>query len=475
MSLGSSNMVGTALGTAFSLLLCASIIQGQRDLEMTSNGMMEGVVGQNITIRCSVKSRPELKIVNIEWSVKKNEYTKLALYSQGHGSHLFLTNVSMQIESDGEDNITGSSLHLSEVKKWDSGIYICDIATFPFGSIRRETELKIKDIKLMCDADSAVEVHTGENVTIHCRASPNAQYRWTKNEKLVSENEFLELRCVSEAHTGVYTLTVNTGNESLHKTFTIRVLAATTSLRTDVTTVSPQANVTGEGLLEPSDRSLTSLTTGLSTTDTTVTVTMSMGTSVTDGNPSPGNATVTAGEHITSSTNYTHVNVTESPATHTGPYHLLNSTTLSYDSTVLTSTQEMTSDEMGNTSMQHTVHPADIFSIRQEESSTVGNLTEGRGATQTSMNGKVGKDTEQSHLVVLIILPILVLIAVAGFLYRRHLIKQRMNLPPPFKPPHPPVKYAPVRYREISTQPFPTARCNSITDCKDTKQTFIKM
>lgn len=32
----------------------------------------------------------------------------------------------------------------------------------------------------MCDADSTVEVHAGKNVTIHCEAFPNAQYKWTK-------------------------------------------------------------------------------------------------------------------------------------------------------------------------------------------------------------------------------------------------------------------------------------------------------
>ena len=53
-----------------------------------------------------------------------------------------------------------------------------------------------------------------------------------QNKTLVSENESLELRCVTDAHTGVYTLTVNTGNKSLHKEFIITVLTATTGLKT---------------------------------------------------------------------------------------------------------------------------------------------------------------------------------------------------------------------------------------------------
>ena len=33
---------------------------------------------------------------------------------------------------------------------------------------------------IICDANSTLEVHAGENVTIHCTALPNVQYRWTK-------------------------------------------------------------------------------------------------------------------------------------------------------------------------------------------------------------------------------------------------------------------------------------------------------
>ena len=38
----------------------------------------------------------------------------------------------------------------------------------------------------------------------------------------------------------------------------------------------------------------------------------------------------------------------------------------------------------------------------------------------------------------------------------------RMDLPPPFKPPPPPVKYTAARQSDFSTQRFPTSRCNSV-------------
>ncbi|XP_078122075.1 uncharacterized protein LOC144527724 isoform X2 [Sander vitreus] len=430
---------------------------------------MEAVVGQNVTLPCTVNGSTDLKIVSIEWRKNKNEDTKLVLYSEKFGINRFWPNVTIQIENKS----MGSHLHLFRVAKWDSGFYICDITSFPLGTIRSETELEIKDdVKIMCDMDRIVEVYTGENVTIQCRAVPDAQYKWTKNKILVSENTSLELWCVTEAHTGVYTLTVNTGNKSLHQEFIITVLTATTSLRTDLVTVPSQSNVTAEGLIESADSSFTTTpTTGLSTIDSNATWTMSMGTAVSDDNPNSRN--VTDGEHMTSLTNSTHISVTSSPATHTDPYHFNNSTdqqinpthnlnttkgsvansldtTLSYDNKVFRSTQDARNESMGG-------NPG--------ATPTLGTVN-----TMTPIEDEDTAGVRSRLMMLLIIVPILVLIAVAGFLYRRKLIKERMDLPPPFKPPPPPVRYTAARHHDISTQPFPTSRCNSVTELKDMKQ-----
>ncbi|XP_036975435.1 nectin-3-like protein [Acanthopagrus latus] len=235
-------MAKSAPGTASYLLLLTSIIQGSQDVEVFHYKKMEAVVGQDVVLPCTVNGRSDLKLVSIEWSKNINEFTKLAVYSLSFGVYLFWPNISMQIE----DKTLGSNLHLPEVSKWDSGVYICDIITFPLGTIRRETQLEIQDVDvglIICDANSTLEVHAGENVTIHCTALPNVQYRWTKNKKLLSENASLDLSWVTDAHGGAYTLTVNAGNKSLHKTFSISVLPTTTSLHT-VTTRSTWAMTT---------------------------------------------------------------------------------------------------------------------------------------------------------------------------------------------------------------------------------------
>ncbi|XP_029304195.1 LOW QUALITY PROTEIN: T-cell surface protein tactile [Cottoperca gobio] len=474
MSLGTSNMAGCALGTAFSLLLLVSIIQGLQDVEVFHHEKLEAVVGQNVTLPCIIKGRNDLKITSIEWRKNKHGNTKLAVHSTEYGFNLLWPNVTMEVENTS----MGSYLNLYGVSKWESGVYICDISSFPLGIIRRETKLEIKDDpKILCDMDRIVNVHSGENVTIQCKAFPDAQYKWTKNKTLVSENESLELWGVTDAHSGVYTLTVNTGNTSLHKEFIITVLTATTSLRTDLLTI-PQSTVTEEGVIE--DRGFTtSPTTGLSTVDSNVTWTMNMATDVTDDNPNSRN--VTAVEQMTSLTNSTHISVTSSPVTHTdhypansstdqeiNPTHNLNtskffdqtvpvnpSTTLSYVNKAFRSTQETRNESLGgNPGATPTLSP---------------------GSTTIVIEGGVSGGVRSRLLLPLIIAPILLLIAVVGFLYRRKMIKESMDQPPPFKPPPPPVKYTAARHHEISTQPFPTSRCNSVIELKDMKQKCISV
>ncbi|KAM8900563.1 uncharacterized protein AB9W97_010432 isoform 4-T6 [Spinachia spinachia] len=257
MSLRSPDMAGVALGTAFSILLLASITQGLRDVEILHDEKVEGVVGQNVTLSCTVKSNSAVTIVNVEW--RKNGDTKLAVYTPGHGLHLFWPNITMQTENKS----MASHLRLCGVTTQDSGIYVCCITSFPQGSLCSQTVLKITvsslldNVGITCDAHPAFEVHAGENVTIKCKLFPDAKYKWTKNEALVSDNESLELCFAADAHTGVYTLTVTIGDKAVHKEFVITVLTASTSSRTDLWTVPSPSNSTEEGGMESAGGGLT--------------------------------------------------------------------------------------------------------------------------------------------------------------------------------------------------------------------------
>ncbi|XP_060910930.1 T-cell surface protein tactile isoform X2 [Labrus mixtus] len=424
-------------------------LTGLQDVEVFHHEEMEALVGQNVTLPCTVRNT-DLKIISIEWNKRQNKDIKLALYSRDYGVNYFWSNVSIHTQKE-----SMGSLQLSTVSKWDSGIYICDLTVFPHGTIRKETKLEIKDDAIQCDVDSTVEVHTGGNVSIHCTAPSDAQYSWTKNKMEVSVNESLELWQVTEAHTGVYTLTVNTGNQTMQKEFIITVLTETTSSSTDLVTLSPQSNGTEMGLIQTKDSNLTtSVTTGLPTVNNTLPWTMR---DLTSNNSRPTNVS-------TPFINDTHVSVTSTPDPHhfsNSSYQELNqtdslnastsvaralSTTVSYGSTLSGSTEENR-----NESMWGTGHP--------DETSTMST------GNKTLVTENEGAKVVRSHLLlVLIIILLLVLIAVTGFLYRRHIIKKRLDLPPPFKPPPPPVKYTAARQHDIYRQPYPTSRCNSVTN-----------
>ena len=113
-------------------------LTGFQDVDILHYEKMEAVVGENVTLPCIIQGSPSLTIISVEWRKNKSGNTKLAVYAPTHGLIQLWPNVTMQ-------NVpNGSYLHLHDVETWDSGFYICDITTFPLGSIRRETELKIK-------------------------------------------------------------------------------------------------------------------------------------------------------------------------------------------------------------------------------------------------------------------------------------------------------------------------------------------
>lgn len=125
--------------TRFHLQCDLMCFTGLEDLEVFHYDKMEAVEGQNVTLPCTVKNSTNLYISSIEWRKNRNKNTKIALFNTLHGKNLFSPNVTIEIE-----NNAGSYLHLYEVTKWNSDIYICDLATYPLGTIRSETELTVK-------------------------------------------------------------------------------------------------------------------------------------------------------------------------------------------------------------------------------------------------------------------------------------------------------------------------------------------
>lgn len=108
---------------------------------------MEAVAGRDVALPCIVEGSSSIHVSMIEWSKSRSENKKLALYSSAFGTKLFTPNVTLEL-----DNATmATHLHLHGVRERDSDVYLCILSTFPLGSIRRETELKVtgKKTKLL--------------------------------------------------------------------------------------------------------------------------------------------------------------------------------------------------------------------------------------------------------------------------------------------------------------------------------------
>lgn len=125
-------------------LMCST---GFPKVEEHHSERTEAEVGQDITLPCIFNNIPDLKIANVEW---RKENIKVALYDLSHGIHLFWPNVTIETVKNKENNFMGTYLHLPAVNEGDSGIYICTIATFPYGNLRKEMELKIKGMSSAC-------------------------------------------------------------------------------------------------------------------------------------------------------------------------------------------------------------------------------------------------------------------------------------------------------------------------------------
>ncbi|XP_075996379.1 uncharacterized protein LOC142990461 [Genypterus blacodes] len=137
----------TVLPALILILLLSCLTSGAEEVKVLYDLTVEGEVGQNITLRCGVQNSTssKLQFIQTEWSKKEGGNSKLAVYHHSLGLQLFRPGVSLQTES--QDMMMGSYLHLHGLSRSDRGVYVCDITTFPLGSIRRETEVKVKGLQ----------------------------------------------------------------------------------------------------------------------------------------------------------------------------------------------------------------------------------------------------------------------------------------------------------------------------------------
>ncbi|KAF7701191.1 nectin-2 isoform X1 [Silurus meridionalis] len=514
-----SDMTSAITNRATSLLIFLSIVQGTQSVLIEHKTEVNASVGQNISLPC-ILSKEQTKIIQLQWhKMGEQEEQKLVVFNPAY-SPIYYGNVELEVvNKTSSTELRGTILHLHNVTVKDSGDYVCDIATFPDGSIKSFTKVRVTvatvsmevmppdrtvvegdtvNITCVCDpapdkymllsplshpimesqdgiftiqsiqrsnsdlicqpfwvsshqhlqslkatvhltvdfldnidcnSNSQIQVETGTNLTIACEAksSKSLDFIWMKGNMIVSTNATLNLCSVSPVQSGNYTLIVHAENHSrLHrqKDFTVTVinsiptahLSSTMTMETtpqisSTTVTTPEPNVT----MPTSQPHRTNSSSGATSTEEV----MYNSTSA----PSTGTVTMV------------HENVT---TPHTRAFTTFTQT--SGEVRTVSEFFDISSSEVTKKIFNY-VHP-DTSTIILTSASAIKATVRINNVLTTKVT-KQDLSTTKSHAV--FIIPFLLVLSLIAFLYRQYFIQKRLDMPPPFKPPPPPVKYISAR------------------------------
>ncbi|XP_035619244.2 mucin-5AC [Oncorhynchus keta] len=437
-------MAATLKGTVVSLLLLSSISQGVHGVDVFHRESVRAVEGQNITLPCllEVKEGRKPVISQVEWRKKGElEDHKLVVFNPSFGETLVWPNVALDVEWDKDkEKLMGTSLVLKDVEARDSGRYICDITTYPNGSIRKVTRLRVEG--------PGFTVTPGNNVTEPTVTGNNV------TEPTVTENNVTE-----PTVTGNNVTEPTVTNNVTEPTVTDNNVTEPTVTDNNVTEPTVTDNNVTSDLTEPGE--ITTPTANFSVTPDTLTsstvqevnTSITMTTSVTQLINSNTHRSVNTeagpkGSEVNSSTDSPiRVPSTVQSGSTYPPKVQSDQPTWSVrsDGGQRNESEAETSSFGGQGGpVSTTLNPEKSTLAGEKEDHTLGTSTT---STSTPSHGETGPS--QRYVVVWVLLPVLALLLVLGFLYRRYIIQKRMDLPPPFKPPPPPVKYSSLRAHDV--------------------------
>lgn len=106
------------------------------------------VEGQNISLPCFVGEDHEVKVIQLEWlkqqkGDEKNDKKIVVFHPTLPAFYFEIGPLLTTKTSSKTGRLQGSVLTLYEVTMKDSGNYICEITSYPNGSIKRTTKLQI--------------------------------------------------------------------------------------------------------------------------------------------------------------------------------------------------------------------------------------------------------------------------------------------------------------------------------------------
>lgn len=104
---------------------------------------MKAAVGQNISLPCVISNK-DSNIIQLQWHKEGEKGTqKLVVFNPSY-SPIYYANVKLElVKALNTTVLRGSILHLQEATETDSGVYVCDITTFPDGSTKNITKVQV--------------------------------------------------------------------------------------------------------------------------------------------------------------------------------------------------------------------------------------------------------------------------------------------------------------------------------------------
>lgn len=120
---------------------------GYQGLVIEHEERINATVGQSISLPCSIRPQEhqeKLHISQIEWHKEgKSGSQKLVVFNPLF-SPFYYTDVKLQLVNKSDDKtVRGSILLLNGVTEKDEGTYVCEISTFPSGSLKRSTKVQV--------------------------------------------------------------------------------------------------------------------------------------------------------------------------------------------------------------------------------------------------------------------------------------------------------------------------------------------
>ncbi|XP_052423330.1 hemicentin-1 isoform X1 [Carassius gibelio] len=196
----------------YKLLIFLCMIQGMNGGLIHYKISATAVEGQNISLQCIVTDEHDITIIQLEWikqqKDKKMTDQKIVVFHPGFPIHYFQSGFLLEtVTSSKTRKLQGSILTLREVRVKDTGNYICEITSYPTGSIKRITKLQFTEppasVKMSYPYGFIKE---GDDMKITCSAIPPPIHYKLKRSK----NKIFWL----ESSNGEFTLPHVTRNDS---------------------------------------------------------------------------------------------------------------------------------------------------------------------------------------------------------------------------------------------------------------------